>query len=141
MTIKKKYLASIFNILSGVKTNFENSRIRNRFLNKIMDEQNIFKKELKDIALALCDKDKDGKPKIDENGHYVFSGENLKQAEVEHLKLLSEEVTIDTSPVEIKVIKNLIETGNYNYEEQGVAEYLIKYLDGNGKENEPVKKE
>jgi hypothetical protein len=95
IVFKNSHLALMAAMLD-VKLSGKESRKRNKFVNILNAKRDEFEKERVAIMEALAKKDDKGFPVVDmATSRYVFSNENIKKANDEHIALLEEECIFD----------------------------------------------
>lgn len=114
MTLEKKELEMVFNVLKETNLNLQDSRIRDSFLKQVGIELDQFNKDKTAIYLEYCDKNEDGTPEI-VDGKYHFQNNVLEKINDEITTLLSEtvELSID-NPDTLDKIKSFVEKTDYS---------------------------
>lgn len=111
MTLQKKELELLFNLLKDTSPNLADARIRDSFMKPLSEYLDIFLKDREEIYKAYCEKKEDGTPDV-KDGKYFFKPEELNTINKELQTLTDETVEVLTGAPE--KIKELIENTNYS---------------------------
>ena len=120
MKIQKKYLKLLLDILVKTTPNFVEARFRDRFINRVDKEFEIFERERVHLCESLCEKNKEKKPIfiLGKEGNlvtkaYKFSDKKQVEFDKQFKILLDEECKILLEDDENKRLIKLIESTQY----------------------------